>query len=37
MVAPETETDDPTARICRTWNEMNQGLRNFSVRNASGK
>lgn len=37
MTIPEKELDDPTARICRVWNEMDPALRNFSARNAPGK
>jgi hypothetical protein len=37
MATPETEPGDPTARICRAWNEMPPDLRNFSLRNAPGK
>ncbi|NLX49041.1 MAG: hypothetical protein GXY82_04045 [Methanospirillum sp.] len=34
---PEMMTGDPTGSICRAWNEMDPGLRSFSVRNAPGR
>lgn len=37
MAKPPTKDDDPTARLCRAWNEMDPALRTFSTRNAPGK